>query len=104
MIAGKGGGHQRIYVCDKNNQGCTASVRWVKQVISPWKLTYLDGKHENCGEATSSPSTKGMSDVIESGLKVQAVVTALYRASESEPRGYKRRIACVPHVEAPLVH
>ena len=34
MVAGKGGGRQRVYFCDQKDQGCSASIRWVKQATS----------------------------------------------------------------------
>ena len=65
MVAGKGGGRQRVYFCDQRDQGCTASIRWVKQATLSWKLTHLDRTHVNCGGATSSASIREMDDVIE---------------------------------------
>ena len=82
MVAGKGGGRQRVYFCDQ--KGCSASICWVKQATFSWRLTHLDRPHVNCGGATSSASIRGMNDVIEntflndntvSGPKLQAAVS-----------------------------
>ena len=71
MVAGKGSGRQRVYFCDQKKQDCAATVRWGKQATSSWKLTYLNGTHENCGGATTSASLRGMDDVIEGIVKNQ---------------------------------
>ena len=85
MVAGKGSGRQRVYLCDQKVQGCSAFIRWVKQATFSWKVTHLDRTHVNCGGATSSASIRGMNDVIEdiflndntiSGPKLQAAVMA----------------------------
>ena len=47
VITAKGGSRQRIYLCDQQNQGCKARVHWVKQAIDEWKVSRLDGEHEN---------------------------------------------------------
>lgn len=60
IVAGHGGGSEGIYFCDQKTQGCTASIRWVKQATSSWKMAFFDGKHENCGGAITSASTGGM--------------------------------------------
>ena len=51
IIAAKGGSRQQKYLCDQQQQGCKARVHWVKQATDEWKVSRLDGEHENCGRA-----------------------------------------------------
>ena len=81
--------------------GCTPSIRWVKQVTSSWKLTYLDAKHGNCEGATSSAIIRGMDDEIEnifqndntiSGMMLQAAVTVATLSLRSIMRVKKKLV------------
>ena len=69
MVAGKGSGRQRVYFCDQKKQSCRTTVRWVKQATSSWKLTYLNGTHENYGGVINSASLRRKDDVIEGIMK-----------------------------------
>ena len=65
LIAANGGSRQRKYVCDQQNQGCKARVQWLNQATDEWKVSRLDGEHENCGGAPTS-AIPGAQNVLES--------------------------------------
>ena len=75
LIAAKGGSQQRKYLCDEQNQGCKARVQWVKQATGEWKVSRLDGEHENCGGATTSATIRGAHDVLESIVRADSSIS-----------------------------
>ena len=74
LIAAKGGSRQRKYLCDQQNQGCKARVQWVKQATDEWKVSRLDGEHENCGGATTSATIRGAQDVLENIVRADSSI------------------------------
>ena len=75
LIAAKGGSRQRKYVCAQQNQDCKARVQWVKQATDEWKVSRLDGEHENCGGAATSATIRGAQDVLESIARADSSIS-----------------------------
>ena len=86
VLAAKGGSRRRKYLCDQQNQGCKARIHWVKQATDEWKVSRLDGEHENCGGATTSATIRGAQDVLENIVRADSSISGpkLKKAAEEK--------------------